>query len=192
MKSIIFDLDGTLYVSGKLRSIREKAILNALGDRASEYEKLRVSNSTIASLEKAGISRKMFFEIMEGVSIDLEKEEGLKKSLENLKKEYRLVVLSNSSRKCVEDTLEKLGVIDLIDGIYGGDEFGDKKPHEGCFFMVGPGDIAVGNNFEKDLEVPKGKGARTILISSKENLKSDVTISSISEIEDAVRRLDHL
>ena len=183
---IIFDLDDTLYNSKELREKRERKILEFLGDRSKEFQELRKSNTTIGSLSKLGIDRGAFFKIMEEVPINLNKDEKLRVILKNLKERCRLIVLSNISYSCVKKSLEQLGIIDLIDKFYGGDNFLASKPSEEIFSIVEKGDICVGNNFNKDLLVPKKKGAVTILISEKNNPDSDFTIKSIYDIEKVI------
>jgi len=182
MKKIIFDLDDTLYSDKDLRERREEEILRFLEDRKTEYMKLKKNGKgTIESFKLMGFSREDFFRVMENVNISLMKDILLIKILKDLKKVYQIYVLSNSSKKVVEKTLLQLGILDIIDKYYCGESFKNEKPDEECFFMVEKGDICVGNSFRKDLEVPKNKGAITILI-GKENNKADFNIKNIYEI----------
>jgi len=190
MKKIIFDLDDTLYKSEELRDAREKAILELLGERAEFYISLREKQGTIKSLSEMGISRKEFFKIMESVEINLEEDFILREILQNLKKDYTLIVLSNISKLCIEKTLKALGILALIDEVQGGDCFINPKPHEATFSVVGRGDICVGNNFAKDLLVPKTKGAITILITEKPDSRADFNIRSIYEINKIIDQLN--
>jgi FMN phosphatase YigB (HAD superfamily) len=185
MKSVIFDLDDTLYVSKELRAKRERALLRFLKERSDKYVELRKSNNTISALEKMGVSKEKFFEIMESVPIRLGKDKKLRKVLTALKKEFRLVVLSNSSSLCVVETLRELGILDLIDEYYGGDCFSKTKPAEEAFSVVKKGDICVGNNFRKDLMVPKQKGAVTVLVGD-EKAEADIIIQNIYELAYAI------
>ena len=57
---------------------------------------------------------------------------------------------------------------------------------DGRFEIVEPDDIAVGNNFKKDLLIPKQKGAKTILVSDKEEFEADITIENIHSLKEAV------
>ena len=183
---IIFDLDDTLYSSKELREKRERKILEFLGNRSEEFLELRKSNTTIGSLSKLGINKETFFKIMEEVPINLNKDEKLIGILKNLKERHKLIVLSSISYSCVKKSLEQLGIIDLIDKFYGGDNFLTSKPSEEIFSIVEKGDICVGNNFNKDLLIPKKKGAVTILVSDKENPSPDFTIKSIYDIEEVI------
>src|SRR3989339_249624 len=87
MSKIIFDLDDTLYVSDELRNNREKVILDFLG---------------ISNLE--------FFKLMSNVTINLNQDLKLISLLEKLKEDYKLVILSNSSKFCVKETLVQLTI----------------------------------------------------------------------------------
>src|SRR3989339_834960 len=164
MSKIIFDLDDTLYVSDELRNNREKVILDFLGDRAGEYFELKKENSTMKSLEILGISNLEFFKLMSNVTINL----------------------NNSSKFCVKETLVQLGIFDLIDSYYSAQDFGKIKPCEECFFMVDKGDICVGNNFKKDLEIPKQKGAITIFVGGFHK-DADKSIKNIYELNNFLK-----
>lgn len=183
---IIFDLDDTVYNNSELRGNREKAILNVLGNRAGEYNKLRKIYSTTKSLEILGITREEFYEILKSVQINLKKDEKLIDFFKELSNRFRLIVLSNSPKKCAADVLECLGLTEIINEIYGGDSFSEPKPSEESFFMVEKGDICIGNNFKKDLEIPGKKGAITIFISKEKNIlfRANFVIESIYELKD--------
>src|SRR3989339_701955 len=163
MSKIIFDLDDTLYVSDELRNNREKVILDFLG---------------ISNLE--------FFKLMSNVTINLNQDLKLISLLEKLKEDYKLVILSNSSKFCVKETLVQLGIFDLIDSYYSAQDFGKIKPCEECFFMVDKGDICVGNNFKKDLEIPKQKGSITIFVGGFHK-DADKSIKNIYELNNFLK-----
>ena len=188
---IIFDLDDTIYNSPELRENREKAILEVLGDRVDEYFEMKKKYTTTKSLELLGITRKEFYEILKSVPINLKKEEKLVDFFKELSNNFRLIVLSNSPKKCIVDVLENLGLIEIIHEIYGGDDFNEPKPSEESFFMVEKGDVCIGNNFKKDLEIPKKKGAITIFVSKEKNRLSeaDFIIESIYELKDILDNL---
>jgi HAD superfamily hydrolase (TIGR01549 family) len=182
MRQIIFDLDDTLYKSEKLRASREKAILDFLGEKNVEYEMLKKSRGTIESFRLLGFEKREFFELMNGVEINLEKDERLIKIFERLNKTFRVVVLSNSSKSCVRQTLEKLGILHLIDEYYSSEDFDEQKPSIECFSMIEKGDICVGDNFKKDLSVPKKLGAVTIHLGDSSD--ADFRINNIYELEE--------
>lgn len=190
MKKIIFDLDDTLYINENLKNLREKAILNFFGDKKEEFLKLKAKNfGTIESFKILGSNREKFFELMNNIKIELEKDEILINILKKFKDKYKIIIVSNSSRHCIEETLNKLGIFELIDRYYGGDDFNNSKPNSECFFMVEKGDICIGNSFKKDLEIPKKLGAITILIGDNLLNKSpDVNyiIKHIHELENII------
>lgn len=179
---IIFDLDDTLYVSPELRQKRDEIILNFLGNKKDKFFELRKSHGTIGSFIKLGIGREKFFELMNKTPINLERNEKLVNILKNLEKNYSIIVLSNSPAMCVKITLEKLGIIEIVNKFYSAEDFLNSKPAEECFFMVEPGDICVGNSFRKDLMIPKQKGAKTIFVGGK-HPEADFNIDNIHEIE---------
>ncbi len=191
MKKIIFDLDDTLYKSKELRVMREKAILDFLGNRTSEYLELRETHGTIAALEALGISKKQFYEIIEKIPINLNRDEKLIRILEELKRKYLIAIISNNSRKSIKEVIKKLGIENLIDNYFGGDDFKEIKPKNEVFSIVEKEDICIGNNFKKDLEIPKKKGAITILISDKEDCEADFTVPVVYDIKKIIESLEN-
>jgi len=187
-RKIIFDLDETLYSDTSLRERREKAILEFLGDKKELYLKLKKTRGTIASLKKLRISKEIFYSIIEKVKIRLKKDKRLRETIKKLKDKFEIIVLSNVSKGLVEKTLKKIGIVDLIDNYYGSDCFSQQKPRTECFFMVKKGDICIGNNYEKDLEVPKNLGAITIL-TGKNDIRPDFCAKDIYEIEKIISKL---
>lgn len=189
MRKIIFDLDDTLYKSPKLREARDKAIIGFLGEKSENYKELKKTNSTLKSLELSGINRKEFLKIMNNVPIELEKDSLLITLLEKLSKDNKLVIISNISLFCIKETITKLGISHLISEYYGAEDFSVPKPCDEAFKIVEEGDICIGNNFNKDLEIPKNKGAITILISDSKDDRADYNVKGIYEIEDIIFRL---
>ena len=188
-KKIIFDLDETLYEDNSLRQRREQAILKFLGEKKKKYLELRKKKGTIASLTNLGVNKEMFYSIIEKVEINLRQDEKLREIIKILKNNFKIIVLSNVSKSMVKKTLEKIGIIDLVEDYYGADCFRQQKPHIDCFYMVKKGDICVGNSYEKDLEVPKSMGAITILI-GKDDRRPDFCINSIYGIGGAISQIE--
>tara|TARA_Y100000310_G_C20424969_1_gene688607 strand:- start:152 stop:736 length:585 start_codon:yes stop_codon:yes gene_type:complete len=191
MRTIVFDLDDTLYVNGELRAEREKAILKFLGKRKNEYYELKKEFSTLTALNKLGINKQDFFKVIESVPIIIEKDKKLIELFSELKKEYKLIILSNNSEFSVKTVLEKLGVLDFIDKYYSAEYFQEFKPAEECFFMIQEKDIAVGNSFEKDLKIPKRKGAVTVLVSDKGGFGEDFAITKIYGLKEVLNLIEN-
>jgi FMN phosphatase YigB (HAD superfamily) len=187
-KRLIFDLDDTLYKSAELRAEREKAILEFLGEKKKDYIELKNrGNGTIASLKELGISRERFYEIIEKVPIGLEEDRRLIDRIEKLSKRFELIILTNISTKIANKTLDSLGIRNFFSKVLGSDNFEHSKPHISCFRgIVRPGDICIGNNFEKDLEIPELFGAVTIIVGKKDN-RADFFTSEIYDIESILR-----
>jgi len=186
MRQIIFDLDDTLYQSKELRAKREKAILDYLGDKKEKYKILKQNHGTLESLRLLGIGKKNFFDLMDKVEINLEKDDKLIRLFEKLNKKFKIIILSNSSDFCVQETLNKLGILYLIDKCYSGEDFEMPKPAKDCFFMVEKENICIGNNFEKDLFIPKQLGAITIHLG--DSCEADFNICSIYELEELLEK----
>ncbi len=183
MRQIIFDLDETIYIEKELRIKREQAILEFLGERKEEYNKLKENHGTIESLKLLNIKREKFFDLINKVPILLEKDLKLIDLIEKLKSKYKIIILSNSPNYCVYQTLEKLGILNLVDKYYSGESFKNPKPAKECFFMVQEGDICVGNNFKKDLQIPKQLGAITVLLGDFKD-EADFSIHDIYELKE--------
>jgi len=188
MRSIIFDLDDTLYVNKDVRAARDIEIMNLILDRKEEFFAHKKSYTTTDSLLKMGISREKFLSALAKAPINLERDERLFEILDGLAKEYNLIVISNSPRFCVKETLYQLGVLHFFSEYYGADSFSASKPDLECFSLVKAGDICVGDDFKKDLKVPKEKGAFTILVGSDEG-NPDYRIQSIYDLEGALKKL---
>lgn len=189
MRKIIFDLDDTLYADKELRGKREKAILDFLKDKADSFLKIKEKNTTLESLRLLGVTKEKFYEIVKNVPIKLEKDNSLIELFKELRKRFKLIILSNNSYFCIEETLKQLGIIELIDEYYGGESFISAKPAEENFFLVNKDDICVGNNFKKDLEIPKKRGAITVLVSDKYNPEADFNIKNIHMLKEAIRHI---
>lgn len=183
MRKIIFDLDDTLYISKELREKRNKEIIKFLGDNLSKYTELKRKYNTIECFNRLGFSKEEFYNLIETVPINLNRDEKLVKIFSRLKKHYNIIILSNNSKKIVKNTIEKLGIIHLIDSYYGGNDFPVLKPNKKCFSMVERNDIVIGNDYEKDLKIPKEMGAITILVNEEANNNVSFTIKSIYEID---------
>lgn len=189
MKQIIFDLDDTLYDNSLLRKKREEAILEFLGDKKEDYLELKKGYGTMESLSMLGFTKKDFFKLMNSVPIDLEKDLGLIALFEKIKKDFKIIILSNSSDLCIKESLKKLGIFDFIDVYYSSEHFENFKPCIECFFMVQKGDICIGNNFKKDLEIPKKLGAITILIGNSNDISADYNLENIYQLENIIEKL---
>jgi len=183
VKRIFFDLDDTLYKNKKLREDREKAIISFLGEKAEEYKELKKNNNTIKSLEILGISKETFYQIISSVPIELEKDERLIEILGRLFENFELLIISNSPEKIVEEIIKKLGIEKFFSKLITGDKMKKTKPHPTAFEEIKFGDTVVGNNFDKDLKIPKQIGAITILVSESPNSEADFNIHHIYEID---------
>jgi len=189
MRAIIFDLDDTLYDNKDLRIAREKAILDFLGNKKWKYKELKENYSTLESLKRLGFEKSHFFRLMDKIPITLEKDPRLIKMFKKLKERFKMIVLSNVSAFCVEETLRRLGILEMVNEYYSGEDFKNQKPAKECFCIVKRGDICVGNNFKKDLEVPKQKGAITILVGEEEQ-NADFRIDNIYELESVLKYME--
>ncbi|KKR05279.1 MAG: hypothetical protein UT32_C0021G0007 [Parcubacteria group bacterium GW2011_GWC2_39_14] len=215
---IIFDLDGTLY---KLRGgsyskspLKKKVISNV---------KKYISVNLSCGLVKArNILKKIQREYGEEISIGLEKEFGLDRynyfntvwnisahglvrktrslrvTLLKLKRQYRLVILSDAPKIWIHNVLIELQIIDIFkNAIFSGE--GDlRKGSENAFsnivklLKVKPRDcIAVGDQERTDIIPAKKLGMRTIFVHRKNvSSSANANIKEIQNLADAISRLD--
>ncbi len=192
MRRIFFDLDDTLYKSDELRMRRENAIQKFLEEegKIGEYLFLKKQYNTIRSFEMLGISREKFYEILESVEINIPSDMRIKKILKNLSQKYHLIILSNSSEKLVHEILVQLEIKEFFIKILCGDKISHPKPHPEAFIEVRKDDIFVGNSFNKDLKIPKERGAITILVSESHHPGADFNIKKIYEISEVINQIE--
>jgi putative hydrolase of the HAD superfamily len=196
IKVIIFDLDGTLYKSkeiaekfaraahytlSKFKNIPLDDARKLIEEKRQEMEK-EYSDSVPQTLilNSFGISTESWHK----ENIDffdprdyLTKDEKLKKSLDGLKKRYRLTVLTNNNKIQTERTLAALGLNALFDRVYTYNSFKLLKPNpeffqkavedlnvepEACFF--------IGDRNSVDLEPAKKLGMFTYKVKGPEDI----------------------
>ncbi len=143
IEAVIFDLDGTLIdLSLKILDAKREFIkrIRSMGVDLGAIDELRPVEIIITYLERfRGIPRKhsrmILDECIEPYELEAVKRARLRDGgaqvLEKLRKAgYKLGLASNNSRKCIEVTLEKLGLRHLFDTIVSRDEVVRLKPCE--------------------------------------------------------------
>ena len=204
IKLIIFDLDGTLVNS----SID---IMNALNYSIGPYGFEQLTLERTLSLVGEGVTR-LIEKLVGRESADLHEVvlkrflqyysehltdysvpyPGVRETLETLKK-YRKAVLSNKREGLSKRLLEKLGLADYFDIIWGSDSVSEKKPSPVPVLEMlkkvscRPAEAVIVGDSNYDIEAGRAAGVRTVAVSygfrNAELLKdADFIIDSMNEL----------
>lgn len=199
IKAIGFDVDGTLYHAPDAMSLEVGKILiqkaaEALSrdpdDLADEYLKRREQyRSNTQTLNSFGLEgEKIFQEVWDGIAIEkyVAKDLKLVKMISELKKKYRLFIITNGTSTQVERKMSYLGLNykDFDPRIYCYDQ-GWVKPEPAPFLAaieslnLKPEEIVyVGDRQDIDVEGALAVGMKTIFVGGKSE-KADVSIDSV-------------
>lgn len=181
-KMVIFDMDGTLIDSFRDLQVTLNEVRILLGLEVIDQNKIK--GAIGASLK--GMIQKLFDDCPEKVNeaIEIFKEiyhkhivdntvpyNGIYNIIETLKKKGMMVgVLSNKPSELVRIPLYHFKISSLMDFIYGGDSFEERKPSGEPikriinYFEVEPKDaVIIGDSFI-DIEAGKNAGIRTIAV----------------------------
>lgn len=203
IKAVGFDVDGTLYhapeemtqVVGKvLIQKAAEALAQDPDEIVEEYlsrrEKYRSNTLTLNSFGLDG--EKIFQAVWDQIEIDkyVSKDIKLVKMVVELKKKYRLFVITNGSGKQVERKMVHLGldIHDFDPRIYCYDQ-GWVKPEPQPFLAaiealeIKPEEIVyVGDREDIDIEGAQAVGMKTIFVGGKSNVADD-NINTIYDLE---------
>ncbi len=215
IKGIIFDADNTLYSTKEFAKEADMAAMElaaqASGKNPEELYKLwaeivsilknssepkkRTRNYSYSELLKkisAADSRlddRMAEAFEKKVLENISLKPGVRETLEALKKDFRLFIITDEHRFVFEKKLDKLGLEKFFELIITSDDIGVMKPSEKFYSELKKLSgleyenlLAVGDSFEKDLEIPKSLGMKTVLFGSQ-NTSVDFCIKNISELE---------
>ena len=191
IKTIIFDIDSTLYTNGayvshqsevqlrrfaKVRGISEREARTMFDDYRSEWSKThdgqKISESnTFAALgipiETCVAWRNELIEPADFLSRD----ERLLEALQTLKRSYALVCVTNNPVSVGCKTLSVLGVEDCIAYVIGLDTFGKSKPAREPFEEAAHRTeaaieecLSVGDRYDIDIVLPLAMGMGGILV----------------------------
>ncbi|MEM5879340.1 MAG: HAD family hydrolase [Candidatus Aenigmatarchaeota archaeon] len=115
--------------------------------------------------------------------------DGVKETLKELKeKGLKLVIVSEDFKEQLEKKIKKFSLKEFFDLIITCDDVGSMKPDKKYYEIVKnklkiPFEemVAIGDSFEKDLEIPKKMGMKTVLIFNKDE-RADFEINKFGEI----------
>lgn len=185
IKAVGFDVDGTLYHSSEEMRVKIgrqvlQAAAKGLNKQVSEIEeeflkRRKDLRSTTLTLNSFGLDGEKIFQRMWDefpVEKYVEKDEKLVAMISELKKKYRLFVLSNGTERQVVRKLEYLGLSKRdFDPFVCGYDHGWVKPEPAPFLFaleqleLEPGEVVyVGDREQVDIEAAKAVGMKTIFV----------------------------
>jgi len=201
IKVILFDLDGTLYNSNEVRTKFAEAAYHALAklknipvDDAKRLiedtrEKLKEQHGfpvpytltlirfgmTVESWHKENIA---YFDPRDFLSADAK----LRKTLQDMKKRFRLAILTNNNEVQANRILEALNVQDLFDRVFTYNSFQTMKPNPKTFreaakaMGVAPKEcLVVGDRYSVDLIPAQDLGMQIYEVKGPEGIEKLVT-----------------
>jgi len=197
LKTIIFDIDSTLYTNpayaheqvdiqvrtfAKLRSITEEEARKMVHDYrhtwAKEHQGQKISLGNILKAFGIPIEQSIAWrnDLLEP-SLFLHADTRLFEELEILRKTYTLLCVTNNPVLPAKKTLEALGVDSLIQTIIGLDTCGVSKPHEKPFLLAAQlsgaaveSCISIGDRYDIDIALPLSLGMGGILVEGVEEI----------------------
>ena len=202
IKAVGFDVDGTLYHAPQVMSIEVgKILINKAAEAlsqdpdelAGEYLVRRDEyHSNTKTLNSFGLNgEKIFQEVWDAIAIEkyVSKDPKLVKMIRELKKKYRLFIITNGTGRQVERKLKVLGLDyhDFDPRIYCYDQ-GWVKPEPSPFLaaieslaMEPSETVYVGDREDTDVEGAQAVGMKTIYVGGMSE-KAEASIESVYDI----------
>ena len=190
IKALFFDFDGTI---SQTKDIVEKTFFEVLDKLDFEYNKFKIKKlfgiKTEEILEKIGIKedkikekiKKIYYKsLLEKIYLNHLSLCSSLKPLYKLKKDYLLIIVSNSEEIFLKAAIKKLKIINLFKEIYGANSFSSKdKALKKIFkkYKIKPREaIYIGDRFS-DIIYAKKAGCYSVAI------HNDCSWSSLNEIK---------
>jgi phosphoglycolate phosphatase/putative hydrolase of the HAD superfamily len=197
IKTIIFDIDGTLYTSpeyvfeqidcqiryyAEINKIKYEEALKLINDYREEYsiknngKKISLGNTLTAfgiSIQESILWRNklMFPENF------LNQNDKLKGEIQKLKEKYKLVCVTNNPKEVAFKTLKAIGLEKLIPDIIALDSFLESKPSQKMLNhaleitnSIPEECISIGDRFDIDLALPLEMKMGAVLVNGDEDL----------------------
>jgi phosphoglycolate phosphatase len=213
---LVFDLDGTLVDSvPDLRAalnemLRERGrppltllqVKGMIGDGAPAMVARALAASGAAPIDApAALSR--FLQIYEANAVRLSRlYPDVRKTLSELRQRgYRTAICTNKPQRATIAVVEGLGLLELFDGIAGGDRFAVRKPDPGHVLMLigelgarREASVMIGDN-ENDAAAAHGAGIPLVLMRygyarvDPESLAADALLDHFGELPEVLERL---
>lgn len=214
---IIFDLDGTLY---KLRgdsynksSLKKKVLVNAQNFIALKLSKNKTAAENILNLiqkkygeqisvgleKEFGVNRYDYFDTVWNIPVKgiVRGTEDLRGVLLSLKKEYRLVIVSDAPLVWIKNVLKELGIEDIFRGRIFSGESDRRKGFKNTFSYIAKkmgvetkNCVVVGDQEDTDIIPAKKLGMKTVFVHSELKSKmADVNIKFIQALPKEIKEL---
>jgi len=217
IKTIIFDLDGTLINS-------EPDLANALNRLLADYDVAPLTLAQVCTMigngawklvergfrasstplpdELDNLTKRFITYYSEAYDVETTVYPNVVETLKTLKeKGYKLAVCTNKPMEPTQKVLKSYGLLDFMDGVVGGDSFSFKKP-DGRHItqllddMDCPHDsaIMVGDS-QNDVYAAREAGIPVIFMTygysrvSAEELKAEATLNDFAKITDVIESL---
>jgi len=216
-KLIVFDLDGTLY---KLRGgsynkspLKKKVLVNAQNFVALKLSKNKTEAKNIINLiqkkygeqisigleKEFGINRYDYFNTVWDIPAKgiVRRTKNLRGLLLSLKKECRLVIVSDAPLVWIKNVLKELGIEDIFQGMVFSGEGDRRKEFDNIFYYISktlkisPLDcIVIGDQEDTDVIPAKKLCMKTVFIHSKlQSREADLSIKSIQSLLTKIKKL---
>jgi HAD superfamily hydrolase (TIGR01509 family) len=195
-RALIFDMDGTLYESEALdrqyaeavvgyiaeqRQVSPEKALELFRARRAEIEaRLGRKPTTTGTMVELGFSLERWIAWRDArvrPEDVLGNDGALRSLLEDLKKAFMLVVVTNNSAEMAHRTLGAIGIDDLFDHVFTVQDIGLIKPDPGIYRRVAeaigipPGQcMSIGDRPHVDLEPAAAIGMQTFLVAGPHDL----------------------
>ena len=197
LKTIIFDIDSTLYTSpayafeqvdcqvrhfAELRGMPHDEARNLVADFrkkwAAEHDGQKISLGNLLTYFDIPIETSIEWRrtLLEPADF-LGRDEKLISALQELKKKYRMICVTNNPVLPARKTLEAIGVSEFFPEIIGLDTCKVSKPHEKPFLLAAEKTgarfeecLSVGDRYDIDLALPMELGMGGILVTGVEDV----------------------
>lgn len=219
-KTIIFDLDGTLY-SFKKRSFRQSDVYKKVIENTENYIARKLKKT---KREAKSILKEIFKEYRESISIGLEKRfkvdrydyfntvwdiaakrhiKGnvkLKQKLIKIARNYNIVLVSDAPQIWIKHVLRELKIDNIFKNRIFSGESNTRKEFNNAFKRIVKAldvepqyCIVFGDQEETDIIPAKKLGMKTVLVNKKaKSSVADYTIKNILEIDKALNSLKEI
>ncbi|MBI2047291.1 HAD family hydrolase [Candidatus Pacearchaeota archaeon] len=178
-KLIMLDFDGTIVDTKKLYYSSILRELKKAGHHSGQAEKRLIANLGMRLpelLKRIGVKNKKKVEIIKGKinNYVIKNSENIKRcshvdAIKNLKKDFHVVVISNSVRSFIRKIARRLRIESYFSRIIGGESFVDKAKMFKSLFMeyrIKPHDAVYVGDRAYDAIVARKAGCKSIIIAN--------------------------
>ena len=204
MKAIFFDLDGTLIDSGDDLANAINYMLKSLNKKTFDNELIKswVGNGAKTLVQRALNSDddfekgyKIFMDYYsKNLSLHTKLYPNAKEVLNKLKKDYKLVLITNKPYKFVHPILETLD-INLFEIVLGGDSLDEKKPSAKPLLYcleklnLNPKDVVMVGDSKNDILSAQKANIKSIALTHGYNYNEDIKAYNPDIIIDNLKEL---